>query len=67
MTVADPTPLLLLLSLPLPLPLHGGAGAPPTPVPHWAVLLTVVPGLWLLIGGGAVALDRLLGRVADEE
>ena len=33
-------------------------GAPP--VPHWVVLLTVVPALWLLIGSVVALLDRLL-------
>ena len=33
-------------------------GAPP--VPHWAVLLTVVPALWLLVGSAVALLDRLL-------
>jgi hypothetical protein len=42
-------------------PLHGGAVQ--TPVPHWAVLLAVVPALWLLIAAAVVAVDRLHRRL----
>jgi hypothetical protein len=42
-------------------------GRPPvTPVPHWAVLLVVVPCLWALVGGGVLAVDRLLRRLESE-
>lgn len=41
-------------------PLHGAA--PAVPVPHWVVLLAVVPTLWLVIGAAVVAVDRLLRR-----
>lgn len=40
-----------------PVLLHGTA--PSTPVPHWVVLLVVVPALWLLVGGTVLAVDRL--------
>jgi hypothetical protein len=45
-------------------PLHGAG--PSMPVPHWAVLLVVVPALWLLIGGAVLAVDRLLERLENE-
>lgn len=41
-------------------PLH--AGPSPTPVPHWVVLFVAVFGLWALIAGGVVVLDRLFDR-----
>lgn len=53
----------LLSSLGLPGqvgPLHGAVSS--TPVPHWLVLLVVVPALWLLVGGIVFAIDRLLRR-----
>jgi hypothetical protein len=55
----------LLCTLVLLIPLHGGPA--PSPVPHWAVLLAVVPGLWLVIGGGVLAINRLLRRLESEE
>lgn len=39
------------------------AGARPTPVPHWVVLLVGVVGLWVVIGGGVLAVERLLARL----
>ncbi|PSP71954.1 hypothetical protein BRC80_04340 [Halobacteriales archaeon QH_9_66_26] len=45
------------------LPLHGGAAT--SPVPGWVVLLVAVPCLWLAIGGGVVALERVLAGVFD--
>lgn len=39
--------------------LHSAASVP---VPHWLVLLVVVPGLWCVIGGAVLAVDRLLRR-----
>lgn len=41
-------------------PLHGPPQAPPPPVPHWVVLLVVVPILWLVIGGTVLMIDWLL-------
>lgn len=38
--------------------LHTGS-----PVPHWLVLLAVVPVLWVVIGAGVVIVDRLLRAV----
>ncbi|WP_226023779.1 hypothetical protein [Halomicrobium salinisoli] len=38
--------------------LHGA----PAPVPHWLLLLVVVPGLWCVVGGAVLAIDRLLQR-----
>ncbi|WP_049998663.1 hypothetical protein [Halococcus sediminicola] len=37
---------------------HAGAAA--TPVPHWAVLLVGVVGLWVVIGSGVVMIEKLL-------
>ncbi|WP_226013369.1 hypothetical protein [Halomicrobium salinisoli] len=37
-------------------------GAPAPPVPHWLLLLVVVPGLWCVVGGAVLAIDRLLQR-----
>ena len=34
-----------------------------SPIPHWMVLLAVVPSLWVAIGISAVAIDRLLSRL----
>lgn len=45
---------------PLLLLLHGATSNPP--VPHWLVLLVVVPALWLLVLGAVRAVDRLLRR-----
>lgn len=42
-------------------PLHGTVSSPP--VPHWVVLLVVVPALWLFIGGAVLVLDRFLQAV----
>ena len=39
------------------------AGAQTTPVPHWAVLLVGVVGLWVVIGGGVIVTERLLARL----
>ncbi|WP_049899977.1 hypothetical protein [Halococcus agarilyticus] len=53
-------------SLPIPgwlFPLHGWSTT--TPVPHWVVLLVTVPCLWLAIGGGVVAVERVLGALFD--
>ncbi|WP_160135095.1 hypothetical protein [Halococcus salsus] len=38
------------------------AGARPTPVPHWAVLIVGVLGIWVAIAGGVAALDRVLAE-----
>lgn len=59
--MTEPNALLGLIALLGFLPLHGAS----TPVPHWAVLLVVVPSLWLVIGGGAIAVDRLLGHLVS--
>lgn len=40
-------------------PLHSSA-APP--IPHWLLLLVVVPVLWSVIGGTVLVIDRLLQR-----
>lgn len=53
------TPVPLALTLPVG-PLHGAV--PSTPVPHWVVLLVVVPALWLVIGATVVGVDLLLRR-----
>jgi hypothetical protein len=37
--------------------LHGGAMS--SPIPGWAALIGGVLGLWIVIGGGVVAVDRL--------
>ncbi len=50
-----------LLPLSVVGPLH--AGAPSIPIPHWVVLLAAVPALWLVIGAGVLAADRLLQRL----
>ncbi|WP_248905331.1 hypothetical protein [Halocatena marina] len=42
-------------------PLHGRVSSPP--VPHWVVLIIAVLGLWLIIGGGVLLVDRLLDRL----
>lgn len=42
-------------------PGHGPPSA--APVPHWAVLLVVVPLCWLCIGLAVLAIDRLLRRL----
>jgi len=42
---------------------HAGAGT--MPVPHWVVLIIGVVFLWVVIGGGVVALDGLLVRFSD--
>jgi hypothetical protein len=41
--------------------LHGAVLSPP--VPHWLVLLVVVPALWLVVGAAVVGTDRLLHRL----
>lgn len=46
-------------------PLHGAAQAQP-PVPHWAVLLAVVPALWVVIGGAVLVIDRLMQRREED-
>ncbi|WP_408960350.1 hypothetical protein [Natrinema sp. 74] len=43
-------------------PLHGAPPGNPTPVPHWVVLLAVVPALWFVIGGTVLVVDRVLQR-----
>ncbi|WP_225336352.1 hypothetical protein [Halomicrobium urmianum] len=50
---------LVVAELPVFAALHG---APSPPVPHWLVLLVVVPALWLLVTGAVLAVDRLLER-----
>jgi hypothetical protein len=45
-----------------PVVAHAGAT---TPVPHWVVLLVGVAGLWVVIGGGVVVMDRLLARFSE--
>lgn len=47
----------------LRLALHGGASAGRS---HVLVVAVTVVGLWLLVAGLVVGLDRLLGRVAPE-
>ncbi|ELY66337.1 hypothetical protein C489_13306 [Natrinema versiforme JCM 10478] len=44
-------------------PLHGPPQAPPTPVPHWVVLLVIVPALWVIIGGIVILIDQILQRI----
>jgi hypothetical protein len=39
------------------IPVHGVPSA--QPVPHWLVLLVVVPTLWLCLVGGVLVVDRL--------
>lgn len=48
---------LLLVSVPL----HGRGSS--LPLPHWVVLIAAVLGLWLVIGGGVLLVDRLLDRL----
>ena len=45
-------------------PVHG-APPQPLPVPHWVVLLVVVPALWLLISGTILLVEDLFGQVQD--
>ncbi len=45
-------------------PVHGPPSA--QPVPHWVVLLAVVPALWLCLGGAVVVVDRLLESIENE-
>lgn len=40
--------------------LHGG---PPATVPHWMVLLVVVPIAWLLVGSVVLAVERAFDRL----
>jgi uncharacterized membrane protein len=56
----DASTLLCAIALLRAVPLH--AGVVSTPIPHWVVLLVVVPSLWLLIGASVLAVDRLLRR-----
>jgi len=53
----DPHALLYMVALVI-VPLHWGSV--PLPIPYWAVLLAVVPGLWIVIGGSVLTIDRLL-------
>ena len=46
-----------------PVPLHGGVTGGE---PHVVVVVLAVVGLWGLIAGLVVAVDRLLGRVVAE-
>ena len=56
-------PLSLWLSnAPLTTELVAHAAARPTPVPHWAVLVVGVLGLWIAIAGGVAVLDRVLAE-----
>ena len=41
------------------------AGARPTPVPHWAVLIVSVLGLWVAVAGGVVAVDGFFDALSD--
>ena len=52
--------LLLIGTLVSKIPLHVPTQS--RPVPHWVVLLAVVPILWFLIGATVMATDRLLRR-----
>ena len=45
--------------------LHGVPQRSPPPVPHWVVLLVVVPALWLVISAAVLVVDRLLQRLED--
>lgn len=47
-------------------PLHGGAPAS-TPIPHSLALVVAVLGLWVAIGVGVAAADRLLARLGATE
>lgn len=47
-------------------PLHGGAPAS-TPIPHSVALVVAVLGLWVVIGVGVAAADRLLARLGATE
>ena len=59
-TLLAPSPVLLSAAVhPVAVPLHGAVR---TPVPHWVVLLGVVPALWLLAAAAVVAVDRLHRR-----
>lgn len=42
-------------------PLHAGTAA--APIPGWVALIGGVLGLWIVIGGGVIATDRLLQRL----
>ena len=59
--MSHPLSFLVLLTLISPVPLHGWTAS--TPVPHWVVLIVAVLGLWLVIGGGVLVVDRLLSRL----
>lgn len=52
--------LFVIERLPLLGQLH--AAGPTTPVPHWVVLLVVVPALGLVISGAVLVIDRLLQK-----
>ena len=56
-----PLSFLALLPVISPIPLHGWTAS--TPVPHWVALIVAVLGLWLVIGGGVLVVDRLLSRL----
>lgn len=47
-------------------PLHGAASAS-TPIPHSVALVVAVLGLWVVIGVGVAAADRLLARLGATE
>ena len=42
------------------------AGTQPTPVPHWLALLVGVVGLWIVIGGGVVVMDKILALFPEQ-
>ena len=46
------------------MPAHGVSPDQPL-VPHWVVLLVVVPTLWLCIGGAVLAVDRLFDWIEN--
>lgn len=48
-------------------PLHGAASASSVPIPHSLALVAAVLGLWVAIGVGVAAADRLLARLGATE
>lgn len=59
-------PLTLATSATSLAPLHGGASAS-APIPHSLALIVAVLGLWVAIGVGVAAADRLLARLGATE
>jgi hypothetical protein len=58
--VIPPTTDLLTLSV-----VVAHAAGRPTPVPHWAVLIVGVLGLWVVVAGGVAAVDGFFDALSD--